>query len=97
VTCAAIVESDSSNDGAKHYSMQGIISRGSRQCSRKACEKVGHLDLCKVHARLAREGMVDERGVVAPRASIKDARRFPHKFPGGLYGWFTESSVQRKD
>lgn len=88
--CVAIIESENSWDGATYYSMQGIVSRGSRQCSRRACEKVGHLDLCKVHARLAREGMIDANGHMAARASINDARRFPKKFPGGLYRWFTE-------
>lgn len=73
--CDAIVESDRHEDGARHYSMQRIVVKGSRRCSRKATEKVGHLSCCKVHARLAREGMVAEDGCVAPRQDIADARR----------------------
>lgn len=85
--CDAIVESDRHEDGARHYSMQRLVAMGSRRCSRKATEKVGHLSCCKVHARLAREGMVADTGHVAPRQSIADARRFPRRFPHGLYDW----------
>lgn len=85
--CAAIVESDRSEDGAKHYSMQRLIVPGHRRCSRKATGKVEHLDLCTTHGRLAREGVIDEDGVVAPKSAIRDVRNFPKQFPDGLYAW----------
>lgn len=90
--CAAIVESDRFEDGAKHYSMQRITSMGSRRCSRKATAQVGHLPCCSVHARMAREGFIAETGVVAPKQSIRDARNYPKKFPNGLYDWAKKAS-----
>ena len=68
-------------------SMQRITAYGSKPCSKKAVETVGHLSLCRVHARLAREGLVSEKGHVACPADIQAVRRYPKKFPHGMYPW----------
>jgi hypothetical protein len=86
-SCAAIVESDRHEDGAKHYSMQRVITYGRRRCSRKATTQVGHLACCSAHARMARDGFISETGYVADKGSMRDARRYPEKFPTGLYNW----------
>lgn len=70
-----------------HASMQRIAVYGSKPCSRKSIETLGSLQLCKVHARMAREGLVDENGRVARKADIDNVRRYPKNFPGGLYDW----------
>jgi hypothetical protein len=90
--CAAIIESDRYEDGAKHYSMQRIVSYGRRRCSYSAKEQVGHLHLCARHARLAREGFVAEDGNVSDRGTIRDMRAYPDKFPGGQYRWVRKGS-----
>lgn len=82
--CAAIVESDRHEDGARHFSMQRVIIYGSRRCSRKATDQVVHLACCTTHARMAREGLVAEDGTVADKGSLRDVRKFPEKFKGGL-------------
>jgi hypothetical protein len=87
--CNAIVETADPAHGGKHYSMQRVTVMGSKPCGRKSIELVGHLKLCTVHARMAREGLIDKSGVVAPRDSIRDARRYPKRFPGGIYTWWT--------
>lgn len=85
--CSAIVESDRHEDGAKHYSRQRVIVYGHKRCSRKGVGHIGHLDFCTTHARLAREGLIDENGQVASKSEIRDVRNYPTKFPGGLYRW----------
>jgi hypothetical protein len=85
--CQAIVESAEHIHGARHYPRQHITAMGSKPCSRSATGKVGPLDLCSVHTRMAREGLIDESGHVASKASIADVRRYPEKFPHGLYRW----------
>lgn len=85
--CAAIVESSLSEHGGKRFSMQRVTVMGSCRCTRKATEKVGHLDCCKVHARMAREGVIAASGVVAPKATIADIRRYRDKWPDGYYTW----------
>lgn len=82
--CAALVETE---EGAKSYSMQRIRSVVSKRCSRRGKYQVGHLHLCTVHARLAYDGLIDEEGGIAPKQSIADVRKYPKKFPGGLYVW----------
>jgi hypothetical protein len=61
-------------------------------CSRMAKERVGHLCLCTQHAKLARDGLIDENGHVAHPAARADVRRYPRHFPGGLYHWLKEAS-----
>lgn len=56
-------------------------------CTRKATAKLGPLCLCTQHVKLAREGLVDEDGQVAERGAMRDVRRYPDKFRGGLYAW----------
>jgi len=83
--CQAIVDD---LDYAKTFNLRRmIVSPGDKPCSRKAVEHVGHLHLCKVHARMAREGLVEENGRVAPKVEIALVRRYPKKFPHGLYDW----------
>jgi hypothetical protein len=71
-----------------HASMQRIMNPGNKACSRKGVEQVGPLLLCAAHARMAREGLVAEDGQVATKQDIAAVRRYPEKFPKGLYNWF---------
>jgi len=66
---------------------QRITCPGHKPCSREAKGVVKHLHLCTTHIRMAREGLVDARGHVAPKSMIRDVRRYPKKFPRGLYTW----------
>lgn len=86
--CDAIVEDV--RRPIKSFSRQRVTIPRWRQCESRTCEIVGHLGLCKVHARLAREGLVDQEGNVAKRADIANVRRYPQQFPGGLYHWLNE-------
>lgn len=43
------------------------------------------LGFCTAHARLARAGLVDENGNMATRSDVQTVRRYPRKFPAGLY------------
>lgn len=61
-------------------SMQRITIPSDKKCSKSAVEKVGHLDLCRVHARLAKEGFVDKDGSVLAKYLRDNARDYPHKF-----------------
>lgn len=92
--CAAIIESADSNDGARHFSMQRIIIYGERRCSRKATEKVVHLDCCTTHARLAREGLVAEDGRVLGKQDIRGVRegQISGRSPGRYYTWAPEET-----
>jgi hypothetical protein len=63
-------------DGAKSFSMQRIRTTVSRQCSRQAKETVAHLQLCATHARLAREGFMNEDGIMMPAQDIADTRNY---------------------
>jgi hypothetical protein len=36
---------------------------------------------------MAREGLIMESGHVADRRDIRNVRRYPKKFPHGLYSW----------
>lgn len=77
--------------------MQGIHNYGTKPCSRKGTEPVAHLCLCSVHARMAREGLVDKDGHVACRADIANVRRYPKKFPGGLYNWLANLTEKKEE
>jgi hypothetical protein len=85
--CIATVESD---EGVPSYSMQRIRVTRAKRCDRKATKKIGHLDLCTVHARMAREGFVDELGGVSSSSDIANARKYPRNFPGGFNNWHTK-------
>lgn len=69
------------------YRPRRIAMSTQRQCKRNAAQKVGHLQLCSQHAKMAREGLIDSDAHVAPEQSIADVRRYPAKFPHGLYDW----------
>lgn len=56
-------------------------------CTRNAVASVGKLCLCLVHTRLAIEGLIDADGTVADRGSLRDVRKYPDKFQGGLHRW----------
>lgn len=56
-------------------------------CTRNAVAKLGALSMCAAHVKLALEGLIDESGKVADRGSLRDVRRYPNKFRGGLYSW----------
>lgn len=83
--CEALVPDP--NNVLYRASMQRITAYGTKVCSKKSVETVGHLSLCKVHARLAREGLVDKDGTVAAPADIRNVRKYPKQFPNGLYRW----------
>lgn len=84
--CRALID-----DHAKAKSYSGLrrptTTYGTKQCPRTGREQVKHLWLCPMHARMARTGLVDESGRVASRADIQTIRRYPKKFPRGLYHW----------
>lgn len=82
--CEAVIEDFESG---MYYRPQRVAIPTHRQCSKSAVGQVKHLHLCATHLRLTRDGLVDERGQVAPRLSIRDVRRYPEKFRGGLYDW----------
>lgn len=62
----------------KSYSMQRIALYDQKPCSRRATESVGHLRLCATHARMAREGLLDETGDPGDPCSLRDRRDYPH-------------------
>jgi hypothetical protein len=66
---------------------QRITAPGHRRCSRTAKVRIKHLEFCTVHAQLAREGMIDDKGQVAHKSDIRAVRRWPHGFPNGLHSW----------
>jgi hypothetical protein len=80
-----------------HAPRQGIHAYGTKPCSRKGAETVAHLHLCSVHARMAREGLVDRDGYVACRADIASVRRYPKKFPGGFYNWLANRTEKKEE
>ena len=86
--CQAIV--DDYDRPAYAAPRQRIFLPGDKPCSRRATDQVKHLRLCSTHARMAREGLIDRSGRVEPKASIRDVRRFPEKFPHGLNRWQLE-------
>jgi hypothetical protein len=77
---------------AYRASMQRIVAPGVKDCTRNAKVKLGFLYLCDTHARLAREGFVEEHGNVTTKNSIADVRRFNDRRRKGdarwqLYHW----------
>ncbi len=82
--CCAQVET---TDGVSQYTMQRVRMTRRKTCERKATRKIGPLDFCTVHARMVRKGLIDERGVVLDSNTLADIRRYPQKWPRGLYDW----------
>lgn len=69
-----------------------------RSCKRQATHRIGSLCLCLQHKQLALDGLIDEAGNMASRSVIRDVRRYPKKFPGGIFTWargLTASEIER--
>lgn len=85
MSCAAIIE-DYAN--SSRYNLSRVIATPvERACTRAATCKLGPLHLCTQHGKLAREGLVDKDGRVAPRGDLRTVRANPRRFPRGLYNW----------
>lgn len=85
VKCQAIVE-DYVN--GTHYNIRRSMTvPKEKQCSRNARMKLGKFCFCNLHTKLAQEGLIDEDGNVLTRSSLADVRKYPHKFPEGVYLW----------
>jgi hypothetical protein len=83
--CQAIVQ-DWAN--ATRYNLARQIRVAPRKpCSRNAVSKVGPLCLCRAHAQLALDGLIDETGEVEDRSVLADVRHYPKKFPNGVHRW----------
>ncbi|GAF68913.1 unnamed protein product [marine sediment metagenome] len=83
--CRAII--DDYDNLAYYAPAQRVTVPGEKPCSFKARFRVGSLCLCKRHQQLALDGLLDEDGRVAARQTRADVRRYPSKFPHGLYTW----------
>jgi len=73
--------------GTRYNLSRPFTSPKHKQCSRYARLKVGKLCLCALHTKLALEGLVDDDGTVATRGALADVRKYPKKFPEGIYSW----------
>jgi hypothetical protein len=83
--CAATVE-DYAN--GTHYNLSRPFTAPEiRPCSRAAKFKLGTLCLCATHTKLAQDGLVEDDGTVATRSVRADVRKYPKKFPSGVYKW----------
>lgn len=83
--CQAVVED---YENGTHYNLsRSFTTPDHRPCSRYARSKVGKLCLCALHTKLALEGLIDESGQVATRSVLHDVRKYPKKFPNGVYCW----------
>lgn len=85
VRCCATIE-DYAN-GTTNNLARVIVTPHSRTCFRAATCKLGQLPFCTQHGKLAEEGLIDERGNVAPRGDLRAVRDNPRRFPNGLYAW----------
>jgi len=85
IKCQAIVE-DYAN-GTRNNLVRVIVVPKDKPCSRVARVKLGHLCLCAQHSQLAQDGLINYDGRVAPRGDLHDVRKYPKKFPNGLYDW----------
>lgn len=64
-------------ENTRSHSMLNIATHAYRPCSRTAREAVGSLKLCTTHARMARDGLLDERGDTGSPADLKSRREKP--------------------
>lgn len=85
LNCAAIIE-DYAN-GTSYNLSRVIATPHVRVCSRAATSRLGELHFCTQHGKLAKEGLVDEGGHVAPRGDLRAVRDNPRRFPYGIYQW----------
>jgi hypothetical protein len=83
--CNAIIE-DYAN-GTRNNLSRVIVVPKSRCCTHRATCSLGKLYLCTQHSKLAKEGLVNEDGQVAPRGDLRAVRDNPQRFPNGLYPW----------
>lgn len=73
---------------AQRYNLRrALLVADYKPCSRGAINRLGKLVLCRVHTKLALDGLIDESGQVEDRSVLRDVRRFPDKFPGGVHRW----------
>jgi hypothetical protein len=85
VKCQAVIED---YENGTHYNLsRSFTAPDHRQCRRNARSKVGTFCFCAMHAKLALDGLIDEGGQVATRSVIADVRKYPKKFPQGVYHW----------
>jgi len=83
--CQATVE-DFEN-GTRYNLARVFITPVAKPCSRNAKFQVGAFCFCTQHAKLALEGLIDDDGSVATRNALRDVRKYPKKFIGGIYNW----------
>jgi len=73
VDCQAEV----AGENTRSHSGIGVATYKHRRCSRRARESVGALLLCGTHARMACEGLLDERGCSGDPADLQNRRAKP--------------------
>jgi hypothetical protein len=83
--CQATVE-DFEN-GTRYNLARVFITPVAKPCSRNAKLQVGEFCFCAQHAKLALGGLIDDDGSVATRNALRDVRKYPKKFPDGIYTW----------
>ena len=91
--CQAIIEDW--DNLAYHASMQRVRIPGTKECSFKARFRVGELCLCKRHAQLALDGLLQDNGVIAGASMRRDVRRYPEKFPHGIFKWARDLEMEK--
>lgn len=93
VACQAIVE-DYAN-GTSYNLARSFTVPKIKPCSRAAKFKLGSLNLCALHTKLAKDGLVEADGTVAARSVRADVRRYPKKFVDGIYKWAKDLKPQK--
>jgi len=90
--CEAIIEDYV--HGTRNNLRSVIVVPKSRQCLHNARVKLGTLCLCTRHGQLAKDGLVDDRGYVAPRGDIRNVRDNPKHFSNGLHSWARNLTIK---
>ncbi len=83
--CQATVENY--RDGTSYNLARPFTVPKHQQCSRYAKSEVGKFCFCALHTKFALAGLIDDGGAVATRAALADVRKYPKKFPDGIYSW----------
>ena len=73
-----------------------IRMRPRKRCARKGKYQVGHLHLCAAHARLCRQGFMDEHGAVDSVPTIRERRRHFRKFPNPNHSWLQDADPENR-